>query len=180
MSKLSDFWNQRLYDAHSSIASAKLSFGRLVVRVTSCFSLIYGQEYGKLISFGEEATTFEDSIGLGRVPVPSMVLTIFAEFFCSLALVFGVATRLAAILLMIQMIIIAFVVHISDPFGGKEELALLYLSSFVLIFLTGPGRYSVDAIISAKTKREVIAMPDNNNAGGRPFCIMPTMSMAMA
>jgi putative oxidoreductase len=112
---------------------------------------MYGHGYGKLISFAEEASTFEDPIGLG--PVLSMVLAIFAEFFCSLALVFGVATRLAAIPLIILMIVIAFVVHVSDPFGDME-LALLYLCSFVLILLAGPGRYSLDAVIWNKLREE--------------------------
>ena len=37
----------------------------------------------------------------------------------------------------------AFVVHLDDPFGRKEK-AVLYLVGYMIIFLLGPGKYSID------------------------------------
>jgi putative oxidoreductase len=40
--------------------------------------------------------------------------------------------------------IIALLIHGSDPLGDKEH-ALLYLYTYLAIFLTGAGKYSIDA-----------------------------------
>jgi putative oxidoreductase len=36
------------------------------------------------------------------------------------------------------------VIHAGDPWGRKE-LGVLYAALYVVLFLTGPGAYSVDA-----------------------------------
>lgn len=150
MNRLLHYWQQYLYNPNNSITSVGASVGLIALRVIAGFNLLYNHGLGKLMSFGEEAATFDNPIGLG--PVLSMVLTVFAEFFCSLALILGLTTRLAAIPLVITMIVIVFYVHISDPFADME-LGLLYLSSFTMILLVGPGRYSLDAVISAQLQR---------------------------
>lgn len=69
----------------------------------------------------------------------------FAEFFCSLALALGLATRAALIPLIITMATAVLMIHGGDPFA-KQEHALLYLVPYVAILIAGPGRYSVDRI----------------------------------
>ena len=93
----------------------------------------------KPISTGE--FKFADPLGIG--PEASLVATIFAEFFCSILLILGVKTRIAAVPLIFTMLVAAFLVHSDDPFGTKEK-ALLYLFGYLAIFLLGPGRYSID------------------------------------
>ena len=75
-----------------------------------------------------------------------MALVIFAEVFCSLAIMFGLFTRLAAIPLIVAMCVAAFVTHAGQAFSAKE-LALLYLTFYAVIFITGPGRYSIDRLL---------------------------------
>lgn len=87
---------------------------------------------------------FGDPIGIGKMP--SLILTIFAEFFCASLVVMGLLTRLAAIPLIITMIVAVFVAHGGDPIG-KKEMGLLYLFGFILIFAHGSGRYSVDRLL---------------------------------
>jgi putative oxidoreductase len=41
------------------------------------------------------------------------------------------------------MLVAAFVAHAGDPFG-KKEMALLYLLVYITLFITGPGKYSID------------------------------------
>ena len=41
------------------------------------------------------------------------------------------------------MFIAASVVHWGDPFGRVEK-ALLFLTVFVILMMTGPGKYSID------------------------------------
>ncbi|WP_455620651.1 DoxX family protein, partial [Parabacteroides sp.] len=41
-----------------------------------------------------------------------------------------------------------FVIHGNDPFAVKE-LAFIYLVVFVLMYITGPGKFSIDHVISS-------------------------------
>lgn len=95
----------------------------------------------KLLNFQVMLEKFADPIGLG-VPL-SLTLAIGAEVGCSLLLIVGLATRLAAFPLMFTMAVAFFLVHGADPLGDKE-LPLLYMLSYVTLMLTGPGRFSVD------------------------------------
>jgi putative oxidoreductase len=45
----------------------------------------------------------------------------------------------------------AFVVHAEDPFG-KMEKALLYLFGYLLLAMTGPGKYSLDHLLDRERR----------------------------
>lgn len=93
---------------------------------------------------------FADPFGFGSTP--SLILATFAEFFCSILLILGLATRLAMVPLMITMGVVIFSVLSHQPFA-KKELAVLYLVAFLGFFIVGAGRYSVDHLIGGKSKR---------------------------
>jgi len=78
-----------------------------------------------------------------------VALLIGAEFFCALAVVLGLFTRLACIPLIIAMGVAAFIAHGADPFGQKEK-ALLYLTMYSGLLFTGPGPLAIDAWIQLK------------------------------
>lgn len=126
-----------------------MDFVLLIVRVAvAAFMLTHGYpKLMKLLAGGE--IQFADPFGLGMYF--SLVLAVFAEFFCSILVGLGIGTRLAAIPLIITMSVAAFIAHGSDPFGRKE-LALLYLVVFVFLLFTGSGKFSVDYFISKKSK----------------------------
>ena len=84
---------------------------------------------------------FADPYGLG--PTTSFVLIIFAEVVCSILVILGAFTRLAAIPIMIGMATAVIFAHANDPFGVKEK-PLLFLVIFTFLLMIGPGRYSVD------------------------------------
>lgn len=123
--------------------------GLLVARLGLGGMMAGGHGWGKLTSFAEKHETFSDPIGVG--PTLSMALAVFAEFFCSIFLMLGFATRFAAFNLWFTMTVAAFIVHAPDPFGRKE-LALVYWFSFLLIMLAGPGRFSLDRLLLKKMK----------------------------
>src|SRR5690606_3916138 len=105
--------------------------------------------WGKLVmvtdgSMSKGDFAFPDPIGVGAAP--SLVLAAFAEFGCSLLLVLGLFTRLACIPLIVTMAVAVLIVHASDPWNAKE-LALVYLCAYLTLLFTGPGRFSVDALI---------------------------------
>lgn len=76
----------------------------------------------------------------------SLGMAVFAEVFCSILILVGFCTRLAAIPLMITMLVAVLVIHAADPLSVKEP-ALHYLLVYALLFITGSGRYSVDALL---------------------------------
>jgi putative oxidoreductase len=113
-------------------------------------ALILTHGIPKLITFfNSEEIAFADPIGLGETA--SFTLAVFAEFVCAVLIIFGFATRLAAIPLIITMAVAALIVHLPDGFG-RQELPLLYMFGFILLLLTGAGKYSVDHFLLLKKK----------------------------
>jgi putative oxidoreductase len=84
---------------------------------------------------------FADPIGVGEEA--SLILTVFAEFVCGILLAIGLFTRAALVPLMVTMVVAVFIIHADDPFS-KQEFGLLYLIPYVTLFLTGPGKLSLD------------------------------------
>ncbi|GAB4255189.1 MAG: DoxX family protein [Saprospiraceae bacterium] len=114
----------------------------LLLRVTFGGLMFINHGMGKAAKvLAGELTKFGDPIGLG--PEISLILAAFAEAVCAILLVVGLFTRWAAIPLIITMAVAVFVVHIDDPFK-KMEMGLLYLTVYLAIFMTGPGRFSID------------------------------------
>jgi putative oxidoreductase len=122
----------------------------LFIRVAvGSFMLTHGiGKFENLFSGGE--IKFGDPIGVGVVP--SLVLTVFAEVFCSILLIVGLATRLAVIPLIVTMATAVFVIHINQGFA-KQEMAALYLLVYVTLFVTGSGKYSLDRLIREKNNK---------------------------
>ena len=83
----------------------------------------------------------------------SLGLAIFGEVFCSVGFILGAFYRLAMIPMIFTMGMAFFVIHGNDPFAVKE-LAFIYLVVFVLMYIAGPGKYSVDHIISSALKKQ--------------------------
>ncbi|MGY0392167.1 DoxX family protein [Bizionia sp. KMM 8389] len=84
---------------------------------------------------------FGDPLGLGATT--SLILALIGEVIAPLCIIIGFKTKLASIPAIITMIVAAFVVHLQDDFYTKEK-ALLYLLGFLVIFLSGPGKYALD------------------------------------
>lgn len=132
--------NPGSYEQQINIA---LLFLRISIGV---FMLIHGT--GKIITFFEGGSIeFADPIGLGSEA--SFVLAVFAEFVCSLLLIFGIATRFATVPLIITMLVAGFIVHANDVFFVKEK-AFMFLFVFITIAIAGAGKISVDNMIYKK------------------------------
>ena len=52
---------------------------------------------------------------------------------------------------MVTMLVAALIIHGDDPWA-KKELALLYFFPFAALFLTGAGRYSLDAFFRREAR----------------------------
>jgi putative oxidoreductase len=120
-------------------------FMLLVLRVgIAAFMMVHGYQKLSWLTAGGEIQ-FGDPIGLGQAT--SLYLAVFAEFFCSVFLLIGLGTRLALIPLIITMSVAVFIVHAPDGFD-KKEMGLHYLLVYAFLLVSGPGKYSIDSVIS--------------------------------
>lgn len=99
----------------------------------------------KLLAGGD--IKFANPIGLGMEL--SLQLTVFAEIICAGLLILGAFTRFALIPLIFTMLVAIFVIHGADPFSDKEG-ALSYLIPYIILFVNGAGKYSVDGQLFRK------------------------------
>lgn len=134
---------KQLFNTNFNHSALNLMFLLLRVAIGG-FMLTHG--YGKLqsaLAGGE--IQFMDPFGFGQAA--SLYLAVFAEFFCSILLILGLATRLATIPLIITMLVAILIAHGSDPFE-KKELALHYFVVYFVILICGAGKYSLDYYIN--------------------------------
>ena len=112
----------------------------LLLRIGAA-ALIMTHGIPKLMRILDGDFGFGDPLGIGSTA--SLFLVTFAEAICAALVLLGMFTRVALIPLIINMTVVVFVAHADDPFGRKE-LGLFFLINFIVLFLTGPGKYSVD------------------------------------
>lgn len=112
--------------------------------------LFFTHGIDKMANFNELSETFPNILGFGSYM--SLMLSIFCEFCCSLFLITGLLVRLTVIPMIISMAVAFFDVH--DGLFSQGELALIYLVMFVILYITGPGRFSVDFLIDKKIQKE--------------------------
>lgn len=95
------------------------------------------------LSMLSHPSAFGDPIGVGSTI--SLILALIGEVLAPIFLIVGYKTKWAAIPAIITMGVAAFIVLSKDGFGTKEK-ALLYFIGFLVIFLAGAGRYSLDGM----------------------------------
>jgi len=129
------------------------SIGLLLIRVLAGFAMVYDHGYAKfqvIVNGGTDK--FINFLGMG--PHASMALSMTAEFFFAMFVVFGLFTRFSTIFLIINMAVAFFVAHAGDPFI-ERELSFLYMIIFLMLFFTGGGKYSLSTFIKPH-------IPENN------------------
>lgn len=110
----------------------------------------------KIMDYGQLKATFPDPIGWGAGL--SLVMIILAEAGCSLLVIAGLLTRFAVLPLIFGMAIVAFVVQ-SPASLSAIELPLLYMGLYVVLFIAGPGKYSLDYLLVKFLTREKFGKP---------------------
>ena len=104
----------------------------------------------KMMNFSALSDSFPSVLGFGSYT--TLMVSIFCEFCCSLFLIAGLLHRLVLIPMIVTMAVAFFDIH--DAMMPEGELALIYLIVFIILFLTGPGRYSFDYLIDTKFKKD--------------------------
>lgn len=126
--------------------SRSFDFSLLILRLGFGI-LMMPHGYAKLMGFAEKSDKFMTFMGLSGPA--SLSLTIFAELFCAGLVAVGLFTRLATIPLIVATIVIVFVAHEGDIFDSASS-GFFYLLVYTVIFLLGPGKYSLDYTLNKK------------------------------
>jgi putative oxidoreductase len=128
-----------------------IDLGLLIIRLMfGVLMAFYG--YEKLIHFNEMAASefwAKNVSFLGMSGSIPLALTVFAEFFCSLFLILGIFTRVSLFFLIfcmgyIFMVIFPMSIVEKSENGMQFNNAFVYFVVYIGLFLTGPGKYSLD------------------------------------
>jgi putative oxidoreductase len=132
---------------HTSFKPSAVDLMLLILRiVVALFMLKHG--YSKVTKyFAGGDLKFADPLGIGVGA--SLFLAAFSEFFCSIFVLIGLATRLAVIPIMITMSVASFVIHWDDGLS-KMELPLMFILVYSVLLVLGSGKYSIDHLIKPK------------------------------
>lgn len=135
-----------------------------VMRVSLATFMVVGHGWGKLYQSTVTGVHvgppqgFVDAVASMGFPVPVLFawLATLAETLVAVLLGLGLFTRPAALILVFNMGVAAFVAHGGDPWfmtgqGTRaKEMAMLYLLPFLLFMVIGAGNLSLDAFIRGK------------------------------
>ena len=120
------------------------SFSLLLLALRLFFGLmlmLHGLE--KVYNYTELCFVFPDPMNISSEI--SLLLVIFVELLCALGFIAGALYRLSIIPMIVTMAVAFFYIHGASIIQG--ELAFIYLVAFVLMYIAGPGQYSIDAKI---------------------------------
>src|SRR5690606_1139058 len=139
-----------------SFAPLNADLGLLLFRIALPFLMIRYHGWGKLAGWADESQrlprlfslegarkelhTFPDYLGIGSEA--SYLLVTWLETFGALCIMAGLLARLHSLGLAVAMLV-AFFFHHGASFNGGET-AFAYAFCYLLLFLAGPGRYSLD------------------------------------
>lgn len=118
-------------------------YGLLLLRLVLGFSMLLLHGRGKMLNFAATAEKMNGLLGLpGNV---NAGLAVFAEVFCSILLIIGLLTRLAALMCAITMLVAFFFVHKVALVGVHSgELAMLYLTGYLTLLICEQSKAVLD------------------------------------
>src|SRR3954447_18121036 len=129
----------------SGPSTTSYNLALLVIRVWFGMMLFSRHGLDKVLNFSRLSTRFADPLHVGSKA--SLVLVILAEVICSLLVVGGLGTRVAAAILVIHLGVAFAVVHHFRLVGqGNGEMAFMYIGGFLALIIAGAGRWSIDAL----------------------------------
>lgn len=149
-----------------------MSFLLLIIRVFfGILFFVHGVD--KMMNFDLLSETFPSVLGLGSYM--TLMVSIFCEFCCSLFLIAGLLVRLIMIPMIVSMGVAFFDVH--DAMLPEGELSLIYLVVFVVLYITGPGRYSVDYLLDKKFTSEKDDGEVRNTGKGKLYSLITLLAL---
>ena len=132
--------------ARTTGSQSTQDFGLLVLRLTVPTALFLKHGLEKIQHFHAMSSHFPNPVHIG--PFPSFLFAMIADSICMPLLILGLFTRWAALWEAVNLFVAWALVHHFQFFGRNGdhgELVFVYLAVMITLFLTGPGRYSIDA-----------------------------------
>lgn len=99
---------------------------------------------GKLQNYNAIVNSFPDPLGIGG-PVSFAIIT-FVEVGCSVLIIMGLFTRLATLPLIFGMFVATFIAFPDKSFAAGE-LSFVYMGIYIMLLISGGGRYAIDAFM---------------------------------
>ena len=125
-------------------------FTSLFARITTGFSMFYLHGFRKITSGYERweklGRTITDLIEIDSLAIPLGLMASLSESIFAGFIMIGFYTRTSTFFLGFTMIV-AFSKHLFSDGLKSGEMALLYLILCIIIYLLGPGKFSVDRLI---------------------------------
>lgn len=140
-----------LVSASPVATSAGLALLRLVLAVVM---IAHGAQKIFTFTLDGTASSFAD-MGVPAASVAGPALAIF-ELAGGIVLLLGLGTRLVAALNAVAMVGALVIVHLEAGFfaaDGGYELVLVLAAASAALVLTGPGAWSVDALVARRSTR---------------------------
>jgi putative oxidoreductase len=127
--------------------------GLLFLRVFLCGSLFLKHGTEKIFTFSQMSQHFPALLGLS--PSGSLFCAMLGDAICTVLAILGLATRWAVLISIINIFVAWSLVHHFMYFGhGADhgEVIVLYLAGLLTLFVAGPGRFSIDALLKSSNK----------------------------
>ena len=124
----------------------------LIMRALPSYYMFINHGWGKITNpakWDRYGTFFTKYFGgfLDFTNIPLGFMAAFAESICAIMVLIGLFTQPAAFLVAFTMLVAAMH-HITGT--GSPESAWIFFSIFIAIFLSGPGKYSLDHYLFIK------------------------------
>ena len=127
-------------------------FALLVLRVWLGLDLFFRHGVEKITRFSQMAAHFPDPVHIG--PRLSLAFALLSYGICSLLIVLGLATRLAALIVIINLTVAFTLVHHFATSGPRSgELPLVFLGGFVALY----GIPGTIGLVETALAREAVA-----------------------
>ncbi len=122
----------------------------LFTRITTGFLMFYFHGFGKIMSgytrWEKLGRTITDLIGIDSLAIPLGLMASLSESIFAIFIIIGFYTRASTFLLGFTMMV-AFNKHLFSDGFKSGEMALLYLILCIIVYLLGPGKFSIDRLI---------------------------------
>ncbi len=134
-----------------SIPEKYKEYGVIFIRLIVGFHLIYGTQ-DNVFSYAR-MEEFAGFLSVKGVPFPllSAFLSAYAQFICGILFVVGLATRYAAVVMIINFIAALIIAHIGDTYPNMFP-ALMMLAAACFFVVHGAGKLSVDSLLQRRNE----------------------------
>lgn len=131
-----------------------VGYGLFVFRVLVSVRLLYGVVDN--VFNWERMVEFERFLAARDVPWPlaGAIVSVYIQFLCGILILFGSATRIASVLIIVNFIAALFIAHRADTFLGMFQALTMLFAGF-LFLMEGPGKLSIDEWWKRKHSNQV-------------------------